>query len=318
MRGVTFSEFGNGQNVDMFYNAPDCIPDIPIKEAKNTAIKIRKKYTKDIYVWCDYSVQHMYSQIAMQGFKMAGIDFVAAIPVLSDNLSKRENDCTIAYCEARGIKYELFHIDVPALFDGPEFLYWGENFPTTQPQMTIVGKFFDLLPDCCIVYPGFMAHVSNSDWTRSKNNGFMPFVPHQTQEHAAEVSGKEYTNFQEHYVDMYTSWMFTQSYGDVLKSTTQEFVDNAPHRYYQYEMRTIKQAGFDIKPTTQKLISIELLKSHFGHDKYDKALRQRLAPYGPLTMKYASLQYTVKVDTRLKEMLEKHHETNFDFINKLF
>ena len=24
------------------------------------------------------------------------------------------------------------------------------------------------------------------------------------------------------------------------------------------------------------------------------------------------LQYTVKVDTRLKEMLEKHHETNFD------
>ena len=48
MRGVTFSEFGNGQNVDMFYNAPDCIPNIPIKEAKNTAIKIRNKYTKDI------------------------------------------------------------------------------------------------------------------------------------------------------------------------------------------------------------------------------------------------------------------------------
>ena len=44
MRGVTFSEFGNGQNVDMFYNAPDCIPNIPIKEAKNTAIKIRNKY----------------------------------------------------------------------------------------------------------------------------------------------------------------------------------------------------------------------------------------------------------------------------------
>ena len=80
----------------------------------------------------------------------------------------------------------------------------------------------------------------------------------------------------------------------------------------------IKQAGFDIKPTTQKLIGIELLKSHFGHDKYDNTLRQRLAPFGPLTLKYASLQYTVKVDTRLKEMLEKHHETNFDFINKLF
>ena len=45
----------------------------------------------------------------------------------------------------------------------------------------------------------------------------------------------------------------------------------------QYEMRTIKQAGFDIKPTTQKLIGIELLKSHFGHDKYDNTLRQRLA-----------------------------------------
>ena len=41
--------------------------------------------------------------------------------------------------------------------------------------MTIAGKFFDLLPDCCIVYPGFMMHVSNSDWTRTKNNGFMSF-----------------------------------------------------------------------------------------------------------------------------------------------
>ena len=84
-------------------------------------------------------------QIAMQGFKMAGIDFVAAIPVLSNDLSKRENDCTIAYCEARGIKYELFPIDVPALFDGDEFEYYGEKSPTTQPQMTIAGKFFDLL-----------------------------------------------------------------------------------------------------------------------------------------------------------------------------
>ena len=196
MRGVTFSEFGNGQNVDMFVQAPDVLPRTPMIEAVETAKKIRQKYTKDLYVWCDYSVQHMYSQIAMQGFKMAGIDFVAAIPVLSNDLSKRENDCTIAYCEARGIRYELFPIDVPALFDGDEFEYYGEKFPTTQPQMTIAGKFFDLLPDCCIVYPGFMMHVSNSDWTRTKNNGFMPFVPHQTQEHAAEVSGKEYTNFQ--------------------------------------------------------------------------------------------------------------------------
>ena len=318
MRGVTFSEFGNGQNVDMFVQAPDVIPRTPMIEAVETAKKIRQKFTKDLYVWCDYSVQHMYSQIAMQGFKMAGIDFVAAIPVLSNDLSKRENDCSIAYCESRGIKYELFPIDVPALFDGEEFEYYGEKFPTTQPQMTIAGKFFDLLPDCCIVYPGFMMHVSTSDWTRTKNNGFMPFVPHQTQEHAAEVSGKEYTNFQEHYVDMYSSWMFTQSYGEVLKLATQDFVDNAPHRYYQYEMRTIKQAGFDIKPTTQKLIGIELLKSHFGHDKYDSELRQRLSQFGPLLLKYASLQYTVKVDTRLKEMLETHYETSFDFINKLF
>ena len=40
----------------------------------------------------------------------------------------------------------------------------GRTLPTTQP-MTIVGKFFDL-SDCCIVYPGFMMHVSNSDWTK--------------------------------------------------------------------------------------------------------------------------------------------------------
>ena len=59
---------------------------------------------------------------------------------------------------------------------------------------------------------------------------------------------------------------------------TQSFVDNAPTDTNQYEMRTIKQAGFDIKPTTQKLIGIELLKSHSGHDKYDNTLRQRLAP----------------------------------------
>ena len=318
MRGVTFSEFGGGKNVDMFVQAPIAKPQSPMHEAINTAKKIRNTFTKDLYVWCDYSVQHSYSQIAMQAFKMAGIEFVAAVPVLRNNLSKRENECTIAYCEQRNIPYELFHIDVEELFNGQELEKYGEMFPTTQPQMTIAGKYFDILPDCCIVYPGFMMHVSTSEWTRTKNNGFMPFVPHQTQEHAAEVFGKEYTNFQEHYVDMYTSWMFTQSYGDVLKSSTQEFVDNAPHRYYQYEIRTIKQAGFDIKPTTQKLIGIELLKTHFGHDKYDSELRQRLAPFGPLTLKYASLQYTVKVDTRLKEMLEAHHETSFDFINKLF
>jgi hypothetical protein len=318
MRGVTFSEFGGGKPVDMFVHAPKTIPGTPMQEAIRTAKSIREKYTKDLYVWCDYSVQHMYSQIAMQAFKMAGIEFKAAIPLLSNDLSKRENDCTIAYCEKHNITYELFYIDVPELFNGPDLEYYGEKFPTTQPQMTIAGKFFDMLPDCCIVYPGFMMHVSTSDWTRSKNNGFMPFVPHETQEHAATVFGKEYTNFQEHYVDMYSSWMFTQSYGEVLKSATQEFVDNAPHRYYQYEMRTIKQAGFDIKPTTQKLIGIEMLKSFFGHDKYDIAFRQRLAPFSPLTLKYASLQYTVKVDTKLKEMLEHYHEETFEFIDKLF
>lgn len=318
MRGVTFSEFGGGKNVEMYVHAPTQLPDTPMQEAIKTAKAIREKYTKDLYVWCDYSVQHIYSQIAMQAFTMAGIPFVAAIPLLSNNLSKRENDCTIAYCQQRNIPYELFYIDVEELFNGPEFELHGETFPTTQPQMTIVGKFFSMLPDCCLVYPGFMMHVSTSDWTRTKNNGFMPFVPHVTQEHAAEHHGIEYTNFQEHYVDMYSSWMFTQSYGEVLKAQTQEFVDNAPHRYYQYEMRTIKQAGFDIKPTTNKLISIERLKSHFGHDKYDKELRQRLVPFSPLTLKYASLQYTVKVDTNLKEMLQTYHETDFEFLNKLF
>ena len=107
MRGVTFSEFKDGQNVDMFYNAPDCKPGTPMQEAIRTAKEIRQKYSKDIYVWCDYSVQHMYSQLTMQAFKMAGIEFVAAIPVLSNNLSKRENDCSIAYCEQR---LSLIHI----------------------------------------------------------------------------------------------------------------------------------------------------------------------------------------------------------------
>lgn len=317
MRGITFTEFSGGQNVDMMMNAPATIPGTPLQEAISTAKEIRSKFSKPLYVIQDYSVQHMYAQIAMQGFLMAGIDFVAAIPVLSNNLSKRENDCTIAYCKKRNIPYELFHIDVPNLFDN-EIEYYAEHFPTTQPQMTIMGKFFDMLPDCCIVYPGFMMHVSNSEWTRTKNNGFMPFVPHETQENAASFFGKEYTNFQEHYVNMYTSWLFTPSYGEVLKLPTAEFVDNAPHRYYQYEMRTIRQAGFDIQPTVEKLIGIELLKTFFGIDKYDKQLRQRIAKFGYLTMKYASLQYTVKVDTKLKHMLETHYGENFDFIDKLF
>lgn len=318
MRGITFSEFSFGKNVDMFMHAPDKLPSNPMEESINTARLIRKNFIKDLYIICDYSVQNMYSQVAMQAFKMAGIDFVAAIPVLSDNLSKRENDCTIAYCETRNIPYERFYIDVPELFESDQFEYYAENFPTTQPQMTIMGKFFDMLPDCCIVYPGFMMHVSNSKWTRTKNNGFMPFVPHETQEHAANFFGKEYTNFQEHYVNMYTSWLFTSSYGEVLKSPTLDFVDNAPHRYYQYELRTIRQAGFDIEPTVQKLIGIELLKSHFGGDKYDKELRQRIMQFSPLTMKYASLQYTVKVQTTLKHMLETHHHEKFEFMDKLF
>lgn len=317
MRGIVFTEFSGGQNVDMMIQAPEVMPGTPMQEAVNTARLIRETFTKPLYVIQDYSVQHMYAQIAMQGFLMAGIDFVAAIPVLSNNLSKRENDCTIAYCKQRNIPYELFHIDVPDLFDN-EIEYYAENFPTTQPQMTIMGKFFDMLPDCCIVYPGFMMHVSNSAWTRSKNNGFMPFVPHQTQEHAAGFFGKEYTNFQEHYVNMYTSWLFTESYGSVLRLPTVDFLDNAPHRYYQYEMRTIRQAGFDIDPTIEKLIGIELLKSFFGMDKYDKELRQKISKFGYLTMKYASLQYTVKVDSRLKQMLETHHGEKFDFIDKLF
>ena len=112
MRGVTFSEFGGGKNVDMFVQAPIAKPQSPMHEAINTAKKIRNTFTKDLYVWCDYSVKHIYSQIAMQAFKMAGIEFVAAVPVLSNNLSKRENECTIAYCEQRIIPYELFHIDV--------------------------------------------------------------------------------------------------------------------------------------------------------------------------------------------------------------
>ena len=42
MRGVTFSEFKDGQNVDMFYNAPDCKPGTPMQEAIRTAKEIRR------------------------------------------------------------------------------------------------------------------------------------------------------------------------------------------------------------------------------------------------------------------------------------
>ena len=35
-------------------------------------------------------------------------------------------------------------------------------------------------------------------------------------------------------------------------------------------------------------------------------------------MKYASLQYTVKVDTKLKDMLETHYEQDFDFLTNFF
>ena len=71
---------------------------------------------------------------------MAGIDFVAAIPVLSNDLSRRENDCTIAYCEARGIKYELFPIDVQHFLMEMNLNTTVKSF-TTQSQMTIAGKF---------------------------------------------------------------------------------------------------------------------------------------------------------------------------------
>jgi len=43
-----------------------------------------------------------------------------------------------------------------------------------------------------------------------------------------------------------------------------------------------------------------------------------LSLFGPLTLKYASLQYTVKVETKLKEMLETHYGQEFNFIDKLF
>ena len=48
MRGVTFSEFGNGQNVDMIVQAPDVIPRSPFIEAIETAKKIRQKFSKDL------------------------------------------------------------------------------------------------------------------------------------------------------------------------------------------------------------------------------------------------------------------------------
>ena len=92
--------------------------------------------------------------------------------------------------------------------------------------MTIAGKFFDL-SDCCIVYPGFMMHVSNSDWTRTKNNGFMPFVPHQTQEHVLRSKRKRIHKFSRtlcrhvHQLDVYKK--LRRSF-----KITQSFVDNAP------------------------------------------------------------------------------------------
>ena len=46
MRGVTFSEFKDGQNVDMFYNAPDCKPGTPMQEAIRTAKEIRQNIAK--------------------------------------------------------------------------------------------------------------------------------------------------------------------------------------------------------------------------------------------------------------------------------
>ena len=166
----------------------------PCKKQLNTAKKIREKFTKDLYVWCDYSVQHIYPKLPMQAFKMAGIEFVAAIPVLSNNLSKRENDCTIAYCEQRNIGMNYLHIDVEELFNGHEFRKVWRDVSYNTTQMTIAGKYFDMLSDCCIVYPGFMMHVSTSEWTRTKNNGFMSFVP-TPNTRTCPRSGKEYTNF---------------------------------------------------------------------------------------------------------------------------
>ena len=49
MRGVTFSEFGGGKNVDMFVQAPIAKPQSPMIEAINTAKKIRNTFSKDLY-----------------------------------------------------------------------------------------------------------------------------------------------------------------------------------------------------------------------------------------------------------------------------
>ena len=49
MRGVTFSEFGGGKNVEMFLHAPAQLPGTPMQEAVKTAITIREKYTKDLF-----------------------------------------------------------------------------------------------------------------------------------------------------------------------------------------------------------------------------------------------------------------------------
>lgn len=319
MKAIEFSKFSNGMNVDIMIKDPGVKPKSALDAAVKTANEIRENFAGDLVVMCDYSVQNLYSQVTMQALKMAGVDFHAAICRLSNDLNARENANTVKFCKTHDIKYEFYDIDVPEFFESHEFDYYAKVFPTTQPQMTIVGKFFDLLPaGSTIIYPGFMMHVSPTQWCREKNNGFMPFVPHQTQENMARVSGKQYTNFQEHYVDMYTSWMFTESYGRVLKSPTVEFLDNAPHRYYQYEIRTIRQAGFHIDPTPQKLIGIEGLKTFFGGDKYDNVYRAKIRQYAPLLLNHASLQYTTKVDYDLRLRLEDHHGARFEYMDKTF
>ena len=118
-------------------------------------------------------------------------------------------------------------------------------------------------------------------------------------------------------------WMSTQAGIDIMRNggnAIEAMISSAAVISVVYpHMNSLGGDNFWLINTfDQKLIGIELLKSHFGHDKYDSELRQRLSHFGPLLLKYASLQYTVKVDTRLKEMLETHYETSFDFINKLF
>ena len=51
-----------GKMLICFYMSPTRKLGTPMQEAILTAKEIREKYTQDIYVWCDYSVQHMYSK----------------------------------------------------------------------------------------------------------------------------------------------------------------------------------------------------------------------------------------------------------------